>query len=514
MNTNRIGKMTGSVLALTLAAGMGVSAPGCGDETVPSGLIDGGAGTGAAGSGAAGSAAAGSGAAGSGVAGASGTAGAGAGPSDGGLAGSGGVDTDGGTPVPTTTVAVTADVVANTTWTADKVYVLGANKKIFVRAPAVLTIEPGTQIQGEKGTALLVMRGAKIMAEGTAAKPIVFTSARPVGQRKSADWGGLILLGKAPINTNAATGGLDAIFEAVTTAEGTYGGSDVADSSGSLKYVRIEFGGEAYLPDKEFNNLTLCGVGSGTTIDFVHVHRGADDGVELFGGTVNLKHILSTQNEDDGFDTDNGWQGKVQFMVIQHLTQKGSDASNGYESDNHGTAASYRQTPRTMPTIYNVTSIGNPAYANGWGALLRRGTGGHYFNHIITGFAKGAVETRDISTKEQLEAGNLFIKNSVFFKNGPADANWPAPQAADDILEQTYFGNATWANMIGVDPQLPATATDLANPTFLPTTPMAGATPVNEAGSTFFDVTATFVGAVGAADWTKGWTSYPQPPAL
>src|SRR5262249_31778720 len=135
-----------------------------------------------------------------------------------------------------------------------------------------------------------------------------------------------------------------------------------------------------------------------TVVDFVQVHGGADDGIEFFGGTVNVKHIVSTQNQDDGFDTDNGWEGKAQFVVVQNATPEGSrEASNGYESDNHGTAASYTAVPRTLPTIYNVTIIGQHGYAAGqsWAAVLRRGTGGQYYNHIITGFPLG-IEVRDL----------------------------------------------------------------------------------------------------------------------
>src|SRR5207253_40977 len=145
------------------------------------------------------------------------------------------------------------------------------------------------------GSVLVIARGSKIMAAGTAAKPIVFTSNQADGQKTQGFWGGLLVLGAAPINVNKLSNPAsdEATFEAFTTAqpEGKFGGTNAADNSGVMKYIRIEFGGFNFVADREFNNLTLCGVGSGTTVDFIQVHRGSDDGVEFFGGTVNVKHI-------------------------------------------------------------------------------------------------------------------------------------------------------------------------------------------------------------------------------
>jgi hypothetical protein len=221
-----------------------------------------------------------------------------------------------------------------------------------------LTIEPGTEIRGEEGAVLVISRGAKIMAQGTVDKPIVLTSAQPSGQKTPGIWGGLLVLGAAPINTNIKSNppSNEALFEAFSNSEGangTFGGTNPDDNSGVIKYVRIEFAGFNFVADREFNNLTLCGVGSGTTIDFVQLHGGSDDGIEFFGGTVNVKHIVSSQNQDDGFDTDNGWVGKAQFVIVQNISHPATlpEASNGYESDNHGTAASYAADPRTMPTM-------------------------------------------------------------------------------------------------------------------------------------------------------------------
>lgn len=424
-----------------------------------------------------------------------------------------------GEPPPTggKVVRLNDDIKADTTFTADNTYVIPRLKQLFVEPGATLTIQPGTQIQGEQGSVLVITRGAKILAEGAKDKPIVMTTAQPAGQKTRGYWGGLLVLGAAPVNVNVKTvpASAEATFEAFTSAvpEGKFGGTNPDDNSGVLKYLRIEFAGFNFVADREFNNLTLCGVGRGTTVDFVQVHGGSDDGIELFGGTVNVKHILSSQNGDDGFDTDNGWEGKAQFVIVQNITPDGArEASNGYESDNHATAESYTAEPRTLPTIYNATIIGNHDYTGGtsFAAVLRRGTGGHYYNHIITGFPTG-LEMRDQATKDQADAANLFFKSSILFNNDANNANFPPAQATGDIVESTYFTDPTWSNRF-VDPGLPAASTSRTAPSFQPAAGAAaltgGATPPNDG---FFDATATFVGAVGADDWTAGWTAYPQP---
>lgn len=415
------------------------------------------------------------------------------------------------------TVRLSDNITSDTTLTADKTYIIARNKQLFVQSGATLTIEPGTVIKGEEGSVLVITRGAKIIADGSPTQPIVLTTVQPDGQKTRGYWGGVVVLGAAPINVNTLStpSSVESTFEAFPpgTPEGAFGGTNAADNSGIIRYVRIEFAGFNFAADREFNNFTLCGVGSGTTIDYVQVHGGSDDGIEFFGGTVNLKHLVSSQNGDDGFDTDNGWQGKAQFVVIQNATPDGvREASNGFESDNHGTAASYTATPRTLPTVYNVSLLGNHDYSAGssYAMVLRRGTGGHYYNVIAAGFPNG-IEVRDQATKDQLDAGNLFFKNSIFFGNAADGNNWPPPQANGDIDEATYFTDAAWSNRFS-DPGINAARLSLTAPNFSLTEGAAaltgGATPPNDG---FFDSGATFVGAVGATDWTQGWTAYPQP---
>jgi len=437
-------------------------------------------------------------------------------------------DGGGETPSDTGVVRLDANITANTTFTAGKTYVIPQRKQLFVEPGATLTIEPGTVIKGEQGSVLVITRGAKILAAGTAAKPIVLTSAQDDDKKTPGFWGGLLVLGAAPINTNRdpvdpTKSRLEATFEAFTSAmpEGLFGGSDPHDNSGTLTYVRIEFAGFNFVADREFNNLTLCGVGDGTTIDYVQVHGGSDDGVEFFGGTVNVKHLVSSQNQDDGFDTDNGWVGKAQFVIVQNVSHPATlpEASNGYESDNHADpATSYVLEPRTEPTIYNVTLIGDHAYAGvkSFAAVFRRGTAGHYFNHIWYGFPQGP-EFRDEETRKQLDARRLEIQYSMFYNNDTSSTNLPVAQStpATDINEALYLlpsGNVDPHNRFNVDPGFPAEVVSKSAPNFKPNAGAAALTAgVAPPSDGFFDTSATFAGAVGTVDWTAGWTKYPQP---
>jgi len=421
------------------------------------------------------------------------------------------------TPPTGETITLTDDITADRTLTANNLYIIPRMKQLFVKGGATLTIEPGTVIQGDQGAVLVITRGSKINAAGTVDKPIVLTTTQPAGQKTAGWWGGLLVLGAAPVNVNKLSepSSDEATFEAFTSAqpEGKFGGTAPHDNSGVIKYVRIEFAGFNFVNDREFNNFTLCGVGDATTVDFVQLHGGSDDGIEIFGGTVNVKHIVSSQNQDDGFDTDNGWQGKAQFVIIQNIAHPATlpEASNGYESDNHGTASSYAAEPRTLPTVSNVTLIGDHDFAGGlnWAAIFRRGTGGHYINHIWFNFQKGP-EIRDAQTAAQVTAGNLSVTYSMLFNNDIIASNLPPPQAAADIDETTVF-NAASHDQFNVDPGLPAAATSRTAPDFKPVANAAALT----AGTTppadpFFDASATFAGAIGTVDWTTGWTAYPQ----
>ena len=225
-------------------------------------------------------------------------------------------------------VVVSSNITTNTTWTKDKVYELGA--RVVVENGATLTIEPGTVIKGQSGTgasarALIIARGAKIMAEGTASEPIIFTSTRDnitSGQisspnltaEQNGQWGGLIILGRAPISASAN----EVQIEGIPTSDpnGLYGGNDPADNSGVLKYVSIRHGGADIGQGNEINGLTLGGVGSGTVIENIEVVGNQDDGVEWFGGTVNVTNVIVWNAGDDAIDTDQAWSGTLDNFVV------------------------------------------------------------------------------------------------------------------------------------------------------------------------------------------------------
>lgn len=199
---------------------------------------------------------------------------------------------------------------------------------VFFHEPEHLTIEPGTRIVGETATrgTLVIDRGAQIIADGRADAPIVFTSDQPIGERGRADWGGLIINGRAPLNLPGGVG----LGEGDT---GAYGGDNPDDNSGILRYVRVEFAGIEFSPDNELNGIAFQGVGRGTTVDYVHVKFNKDDCVEMFGGTVDLKHIIVTACGDDSIDWTFGWTGRIQYAVAQ---QRGDDADRGIEAATRG----------------------------------------------------------------------------------------------------------------------------------------------------------------------------------
>ena len=243
---------------------------------------------------------------------------------------------------PANVVVLQGRITQDSTLTADKQYLLRGF--VTVERGATLTIEPGTIIYGEKETkgSLIIKRGGKIYANGTKDRPIVFTSAQPVGQRAAGDWDGVIILGEAPINVPGGT----AVIEGGLGDDGIYGGNNPDDSSGVFRYVRIEFPGIPYQPDNEINGLTLGGVGRKTLIEYVQVSYSGDDSFEWFGGNVNARYLVAYKGLDDDFDTDFGWSGKVQFaLAVRDPNIADISGSNGFESDNDGTGSTNQ--PRT-----------------------------------------------------------------------------------------------------------------------------------------------------------------------
>lgn len=407
-------------------------------------------------------------------------------------------------------VTVSESITEDTTWVADKTYTLTGI--IFVEAGAQLNIEAGTTILGEPGSALIVTRDSALYARGEAGAPIVFTSARPVGERARGDWGGIVLLGDAPINRPTAR------IEGIATDDprGVFGGSDPNANCGLLNYVRIEFAGFEISRDNELNGLTLGGCGYGTIISHVQVHKGSDDGVEFFGGTANASHVVVTGAADDQFDWDMGWQGNVQFLVIQQHPDEGD---NGFEADNW--SAQNDALPRSKPTMSNVTMIGSRRATRAQrGMTLRRGTGGDFRNFIMTGFTAEAIDIRDEATVALTETGELSFNSFIIHLIGRTGVNYFSTERGDGdddggFIEEDYFRSDRVSDIrFGEDPLLPSAVFDARNPNFIPSerSPAArGAAPVPQ--GEFWDEGANFLGAVrpgSRSTWLDGWTAFPE----
>jgi hypothetical protein len=323
-------------------------------------------------------------------------------------------------------VEVKGTLEGNISWTADKIYKLIGYVRVGEDPKAdgtptktgTLNIAPGTLIIGERATkgTLIIQRGSKIIAEGTAANPIVFTSERKVGEREPGDWGGLVICGNAVINLPAGVNELEGKYGAF------YGGKNDADNSGSLKYVRVEYAGIPINPNEEVNTFTFGGVGSGTKMEYLQASYGLDDSFEWFGGTVDAKYLISYRGLDDDFDTDFGYRGHVQFAVaLRGTTQADQSQSNGFESDNAGASAAATSVPKTAAIFANVSIIGakgtsatsiSPLFQNG--AQIRRNSSLSIYNTVITGFPNGLyIDNQAPGAVANAEKGELVVKNVV-----------------------------------------------------------------------------------------------------
>jgi len=329
------------------------------------------------------------------------------------------------------------------------------------------------------------------------------TSDQPVGTRFRGDWGGLVINGRAPLNLPGGT----AIGEGST---GVYGGTNPADNSGILRYVRVEFAGIEFSPDNELNGIAFQGVGNGTIVENIQIHYNKDDGIEMFGGTVNIKRVVLTNIGDDNIDWTWGWTGKLQFAVVQ---QRGDDTDQGIEGDNHSTQQNLL--PRSAPTLYNITLIGDPNSTLGPestnGMRLRVGTAGIIRNFIAMGFKAQGIDVRDASTVAGIASGALSVTEGILFQNGRgvngtgSTVNWATN--ATTVPLRTAAGTS----VNEVDPMLVDPFNRLA-PDWRPQpgSPALVLTPAVPPNDGFFEV-ALFRGALGpdlTTDWTKGWTYY------
>lgn len=383
----------------------------------------------------------------------------------------------------------------------------------------LLCVDPGTTVYGDNVTEgfLVVQRSSKLIAVGTPSAPIVFTSAKEDGQRASEDWGGVALNGRAPTNVCDDLANCDAPGEANT---GFYGGDQPADSCGHLEYVRIEFAGKLINESKQLNGLALQGCGTGTVLDYIHVHNIADDGIEFFGGTANLRHALVTGPGDDGLDWTDGWTGKAQFVIVQ---QWGSDGDNGIEADNN--EDNFDLLPRSNPTLQNITILGGQsggvaAGSADAGALLRHGTAVTIHKAIVAGWGESCVDIDNYGTYTHAWEGGalngeLSVTRSLFHC---PDASEPFPADGDDA----HPGDATPApfttdafirtlneNNSVSDPKLRAAYNESA-PDFRPDAASpALAGEGDDLGDAWFEAT-DFIGGMGEDNWAAGWTAFPR----
>jgi hypothetical protein len=423
----------------------------------------------------------------------------------GGPSSSGGTQPPGteGQPACSTTTELQGDITKSCYVGSEKTWLLKG--LVTVKAGATITINKGTTIQGDNASKaiLLIEPGAKIVAEGTADEPIVFTSQAAEGSKKPGDWGGLVVLGNAPVNFPGGKGNIEGILKTVSGT--SYGGTDPNDNSGVLKYVRVEYAGIILSQDNEVNGITFGGVGSGTTVDYVQVRQALDDCFEFFGGTVNAKHLVCQRNQDDGFDFDNGYTGKLQFLVLQQdPVHVGED--NGIESDNDAQGSG--NLPLTNPQVYNVTLCGKNADVDNaqFGMLIRKNSRGTFANMVVTGF-ESSLDIRDATGKAlkapvagepQLDImssiffntkGNGVLDNVAYAETGGAAPNKDNDDGFDEVL---FVKKLEKQNKVAFDP-----AIDCFNPTAPAFGPSASisdgaATPPNDG---FFDVTAKYLGA-------------------
>ena len=419
---------------------------------------------------------------------------------------------------------INSDFTANRTLYADTTYTLSG----FVHVPAgvTLTIEPGTTILGDYntlGSALFVLRGGRIMACGTAAAPIVFTSSRPAGQRQPGDWGGLVIVGNATINR-----GTDTELEG-RAGEITYGGgTNDADDSGELCYVRVEFAGYAISPDNELNAFTFAAVGSGTKLEYLQAMSGLDDHFEWFGGTVDSKYLVSYESGDDHFDASEGYRGRSQFMIAYQskvLTPRpgaGTVSGDPQGIENDGCAGAncingQDSQPFTAPLWANFTLIGTgpgfvDATSGGHGMVIRRGTAGYYVNGVVARWPKSALSVRDATTTARVTAGEMLVANVLSVENG--SLLHVGQQPYDTTASSVASAAGSAASLFNLLPSDPANAAQFD---WAPT----AVAPQRTGGMSTFPAgiaakAGTFITPTayrGAADpqgpkWWEGWTIY------
>ena len=302
---------------------------------------------------------------------------------------------------------------------------------VFVEDGFTLSILDGQTIYADTNvtTFLSVQQGGKVNIQGSQNNPIIFT---PLSNNPTyGTWGGIIINGFAKLNT-----GLTAEGEGGT---GIYGGDDDSDNSGTLRYVRVEYAGKILGTDNELNGFSFNGVGSGTDVEYIQSYKGADDGIEFFGGTVNVRYAVSTHSQDDSFDWTHGWRGKGQYWYVQ----QGPDGGDrGIEADNNGDDNTL--SPYSNPTLSNITLIGvDDGDGSNTGMRLREGTKGKIYYASISGFPKYGVRVSDQITLNNVSSGELFVANSEVTNNGTNFKDCDFSQTTSTLDDSWFINDIT-----------------------------------------------------------------------
>lgn len=402
-------------------------------------------------------------------------------------------------------VNVTAPIEQDTTWVRTKSYVLQGT--IIVRN-ATLTIESGTVIKGQPGSqpasALVIRRDSRLIARGTRNRPIIMTSALPVGNRQPGDWGGLVLTGSASLNS-----GVEDTVEGLPPGEDSVmGGTNDVDSCGELTYVRVEFAGAELSQDNELNSFTFGACGSGTVAHHLQSHYGFDDSFEWFGGTMNAKYLVATAGGDDGFDIQRGFRGKVQHFVAVFYDDNPGD--HGIEADNLEENNSAE--PFSAPVLFNATFVGNgPEVCRRScdGARWRRGLKGSFNNIVLTNFFDDTLDIRDPVTEQNIDDGELTANGILAWGNKGGTDNTIEGQFKEGIARDFATSvRGTGKNIVVADPQFRSTVLSDWDLRPAPGSPLTGPRWELPPADGFFDPTARYCGAFGEGDdWTEEWTN-------